>query len=106
MRRILVDHARRHRMAKRSGRWVKLTLDDAIVPGRPPDIDVLDLDEALRHLAGFDLRKSQIAELRFFGGLTLEEAGHVLGLSIATVERDWRAARAWLYAQLTGGHPR
>ena len=102
MRRILVDHARGGRMAKRSGRWLKVTLDDRIAEGRPPDIDVLALDEALTRLSEFDPRKSRIAELRFFGGLSLEETGHVLGISVATVERDWQVARAWLYAALKG----
>jgi DNA-directed RNA polymerase specialized sigma24 family protein len=67
-----------------------------------PDVELLDLDAALTRLAAFDPRKSQIAELRFFGGLSLEETGHVLGLSIATVERDWQAARAWLFAAMKG----
>jgi RNA polymerase sigma factor (TIGR02999 family) len=106
MRRILVDQARRRKMAKRSGQWVKLTLDDAIAPGRPPAIDVLDLDDALLKLSAFDRRKSRIAELRFFGGLSTAEAGHVLAVSTATAEREWRAARAWLVARLTGRHPR
>ena len=66
------------------------------------EVDVLDLDHALSALAAFDTRKSQVAELRFFGGLSLEETGHVLGISVATVEREWQAARAWLYARLTG----
>jgi RNA polymerase sigma-70 factor, ECF subfamily len=103
MRRILVDHARAHKMAKRSGRWVKVTIDDAVAGTQPRDIDLLNLDEAMRRLAEFDPRKSRIAELRFFGGLTLEETSHVLGLSVATVERDWQAARAWLYVQMKGG---
>jgi RNA polymerase sigma-70 factor, ECF subfamily len=102
MRRILVDHARSHRMAKRSGRWAKVTIDDAVAASGPRDIDLLNLDEALRRLAEFDARKSQIAELKFFGGLTLEEMSHVVGVSVATVEREWQAARAWLYAQLSG----
>jgi len=63
---------------------------------------VLDLDRALSELATFDNRKSQVAELRFFGGLSLEETGHALGLSVATLEREWQATRAWLYARLTG----
>jgi RNA polymerase sigma factor (TIGR02999 family) len=105
MRRILVDHARGGRMAKRSGRWVKVTLDERVVGARPPDIDVLALDEALTRLSEFDPRKSRIAELRFFGGLSLEETGHVLGISVATVERDWQVARAWLYAALKGQRP-
>ncbi len=102
MRRILVDHARGGRMAKRSGRWVRVTLSDAVAEMRGPDAEILDLDAALTRLSKFDLRKSQIAELRFFGGLSLEETGHVLGLSVATVERDWQAARAWLYAAMRG----
>jgi RNA polymerase sigma factor (TIGR02999 family) len=102
MRRILVDHARAGRMAKRSGRWVRVTLDDRLAEVEGPQVDVLDLDEALTRLAALDPRKSQIAELRFFGGLSLEEVGHSLGLSVATVERDWRAARAWLYNALKG----
>jgi RNA polymerase sigma-70 factor, ECF subfamily len=100
--RVLVDHARRRNMAKRSGRWLRVPLaaDVAEVPRR--DVELLGLDAALARLATFDPRRSQIAELRFFGGLSLEETGHVLGVSIATVERDWQAARAWLYAQLKG----
>jgi RNA polymerase sigma factor (TIGR02999 family) len=102
MRRILVDRARAQKMAKRSGRWARVTLDEAMAAARPPDVDVLDLDAALTQLASFDERKSQIAELRFFGGLSLEEAGEALGLSVATVERDWQAARAWLSMTLSG----
>jgi len=102
MRRILVDRARAHRMAKRSGRWARITLDEAVVPTRPTDVDVLDLDAALSRLAAFDERKSRIAELRFFGGLSLEETGEALGVSVATVERDWQAARAWLFKTLSG----
>ena len=101
MRRILVDRARGRKMAKRSGRWVRVTLDDALVQRKARDVDVLDLDQALAELAAFDPRTSQIAEQRFFGGLSLEETGRLLGLSVATVEREWQAARAWLYARLT-----
>lgn len=101
MRRILVDRARARKMAKRSGRWIRVTLNEALQQRGADDVDVLDLDAALTELARFDARKSQIAEQRFFGGLSLEETGHVLGLSIATIERDWQAARAWLYARLT-----
>jgi RNA polymerase sigma factor (TIGR02999 family) len=100
MRRILVDHARAGRMAKRSGRWVRVTLDEALGRPAPPDIDIVALDEALTRLATFDLRKSEVAELRFFSGLSLEETGEVLNISVATVEREWQAARAWLYAAL------
>jgi RNA polymerase sigma factor (TIGR02999 family) len=100
MRRILVDRTRGRRMAKRSGRWARVTLDEAAVATRPADVDVLDLDDALTRLAAFDARKSQIAKLRFFGGLSLEETGEALGVSLATVERDWQAARAWLFKTL------
>jgi RNA polymerase sigma factor (TIGR02999 family) len=101
MRRILVDRARARRMRKRSGNWSRVTLCDAVRASQPIDIDVLALDAALTQLATFDARKVQIAELRFFGGLTLEETGEVLGVSLATVERDWQAARAWLFKTLS-----
>jgi RNA polymerase sigma factor (TIGR02999 family) len=103
MRRILIDHARGRRMAKRSGQWVRTPLDEAVAGQAPPDVDVLDLDRALTQLADLDARKSQIAELRFFGGLSLAEVGQVLDVSVATVERDWQTARAFLYAALKGG---
>jgi RNA polymerase sigma factor (TIGR02999 family) len=102
MRRILVDRARARKMAKRSGRWLRVTSEDAIARQAPQPVDVLDLDRALTELASFDPRKSQIVEQRYFGGLSLEETARLLGLSVATVERDWQAARAWLYARLTG----
>lgn len=101
MRRLLVDRARARNMAKRSGRWARVTLNDEMAQGQT-EVDVLDLDRALSALAVFDARKSQVAELRFFGGLSLEETGDALGVSVATVEREWQAARAWLYARLTG----
>jgi RNA polymerase sigma factor (TIGR02999 family) len=99
MRRILVDRARRRKMAKRSGRWARVTLDDRPATDEA-GVDVLDLDRALTRLATLDPRKTQIAELRFFGGLSLAETGTALGLSVATVEREWQTARAWLYAAL------
>ena len=102
MRRILVDQARAHQMAKRSGRWARVSLDEGIAAAPPVDVDIIDLHDALTRLAVFDGRKSQIAELRFFGGLSLEEAGDVLGVSLATVERDWQVARAWLFKELSG----
>jgi RNA polymerase sigma factor (TIGR02999 family) len=101
MRRILVDRARGRRMGKRSGRWARVTLEEGARVTHPSDVDVLDLDDALTRLAAFDPRKSQVAELRFFGGLSLEETGEALGVSLATVERDWQAARAWLYKTLS-----
>jgi RNA polymerase sigma factor (TIGR02999 family) len=100
MRRILVDHARARKMVKRSGRWARVSLANAAAPQAAPSADVLDLHLALNELATFDARKSKVAELRFFGGLSLEETGEVLQLSIATVEREWQAARAWLYSRL------
>ena len=100
MRRILVDRARARHMSKRSGRWARITLVEDVAQSQAREVDVLDLDRALTELAKFDARKSQIAELRFFGGLTLEETGEICDLSLATVERDWQAARAWLYARL------
>jgi RNA polymerase sigma factor (TIGR02999 family) len=102
MRRILIDHARGHKMAKRSGQWLRVTLDDAVADVGPADVQILDLDRALTRLADLDVRKSQIAEMRFFGGLSLAQVAHVLNISVATVERDWQTARAWLYAALKG----
>ena len=81
-RRILVDRARARRMAKRSGRWARVTLDDGVKIGSPVNVDVLDLDAALTRLAAFDPRKCQLADLRFFGGLSLEEAGEALGIAV------------------------
>jgi RNA polymerase sigma factor (TIGR02999 family) len=101
MRRILVDRARAHRAGKRSGQWARVTLDPALAVAGPPEVDLLDLDRALTRLAEFDPRKSRIAELRFFGGLSLKETGDALGLSLATVERDWQFARAWLFNALS-----
>jgi len=106
MRRILVDRARARKTAKRSGRWARVALDESLAVHQSREVDVLDLDTALTELATFDARKSEIAELKFFGGLTLEETGDVLGLSVATVEREWQVARAWLYARLTNKGPR
>jgi RNA polymerase sigma factor (TIGR02999 family) len=105
MRRILVDRARAHRMAKRSGQWARVTLDEAARATPPVGVDVLDLDTALNRLAAFDPRKGQLAELRFFGGLSLQEAGETLGISLATAERDWQAARAWLLKELQRERP-
>ena len=78
-------------MAKRSGGWARVTLDEAVAQRDPPDVDLLDLDAALSELASFDPRKSQVAELRFFGGLSLDDIAQALGISRATVERDWQA---------------
>ncbi|HJZ72950.1 MAG TPA: sigma-70 family RNA polymerase sigma factor [Vicinamibacterales bacterium] len=103
MRRILVDYARARRMPKRSGRWTRVSIVGvAAEPHHPRDVELLDLDAALSELATIDPRKSRVAELRFFGGLSLAETSRVVDISVATVEREWRAARAWLYARLKG----
>lgn len=102
MRRVLVDRARARRTAKRSGRWARVTLDDHLRPDGPAQVDVLDLDRALTRLSAIDPRKSQLAELRFFTGLSLPEASAVLEISVATAERDWQVARAWLFRELRG----
>jgi RNA polymerase sigma factor (TIGR02999 family) len=101
MRRILVDHARRHNVKR--GRGVQhVSLDDVVVvaPGEDAETDLVALDEALIGLARIDPRKAQIVEMRFFGGLTVEEIGEVLKVSAGTIKRDWRAAKAWLYGEL------
>jgi RNA polymerase sigma factor (TIGR02999 family) len=100
MRRILVDHARTHAADKRGGGARKVPLDDANVIGPMVDIDLLALDEALTRLAAVDPQHSRIVELRFFGGLTLDEAAEVMHLSPATIGREWRIAKAWLSAEL------
>ena len=102
MRRVLVDRARERKGTRRKGgQWVQVPFDEARVSRPPLDVSLLDLDSALRELAAFDARKSEVAELRFFAGLTLAEAADALGLSVATIEREWQTARAWLYARLT-----
>jgi RNA polymerase sigma factor (TIGR02999 family) len=100
MRRILIDRARARKRAKRPGDR-QVPLADVDLASHPAGIDLLDLDLALTKLEALDPRKSRVAELRFFGGLSLEETGRVLDLSVATVERDWQFARAWLYQALT-----
>jgi RNA polymerase sigma factor (TIGR02999 family) len=100
MRRILVDRARAQKTSKRSGKWARVTLDPALASTAPAPVDVLDIDAALRDLEAFDKRKSQIVELKFFGGLSLDETAEALGISVATVEREWQAARAWLLTSI------
>lgn len=97
MRRILVNHARDRATAKRGGRAHKVPLSGIDLAGVPPDIEVIDLHDALDRLEALDTRKGRIVELRFFGGLTTEEIAEVLQVSRATVERDWKFARAWLF---------
>ena len=105
MRRILVDHVRRRGFAKRGGGAPHVPLDEVALVVEARGIDVLALDEALAELARLDQRKARVVELRYFGGLTLEETAEVLGVSVDTTKRDWRMARAWLLANLTGRHP-
>jgi RNA polymerase sigma-70 factor, ECF subfamily len=101
MRRILVEHARRHNL-KRGGGVVHVSLEEAAVVGADEDTDLVGLDDAMNSLARIDPRKVQVVEMRFFGGLSVEETAEVLKVSPITVKRDWRAAKAWLYRELTG----
>jgi RNA polymerase sigma factor (TIGR02999 family) len=103
MRRILVDHARRHQAEKRGGFRQKLTLDEAVDYSQTRDVDLVKLDDALTALAKFDARQSRIVELRFFGGLTIEETAEAIGISPATVKVDWSMAKAWLRREIGGG---
>ena len=96
MRQILVQRARARKAAKRGGAPDRVTLDDSLVSTEPPGVDVLALDEALTRLAVFDPEQARIVELRYFGGLTVEETAEVVGISPATVKRQWAMARAWL----------
>jgi RNA polymerase sigma-70 factor, ECF subfamily len=102
MRRILIDHARRHAYAKRGGGAQQVSLDEAVTVTSGVGSELLRLDEALKTLAEMDSRRSQVVELRYFGGLNNEEIAGVLHVSENTVTRDWNMARAWLYQQLTG----
>ena len=101
MRQILVEHARARNADKRGGERRRITLDEAAAVGKPLDVDLLALDEALERLAQRDAQQSRIVELRFFGGLTNEETAEALGISPATVKRAWAVARAWLFRELT-----
>ena len=100
MRRILVDHARSKGSAKRGGGAAKLTLDDALIVANERGRDLVALDDALEALATVDERKSRVIELRFFGGLSVEETAEVLDVSSDTVKRDWRLAKLWLLREL------
>jgi len=100
IRRILVDHARRRGSAKRGGDALQVPLDEMLLQVEACGIEVLALDGALQSLAQIDRRKSRLVELRYFGGLSVEETAEVLGVSSETAKRDWKMARAWLYTQL------
>ncbi len=101
MRRILVDYARNRQYAKRGGNACQVSLDEAVIVSKERSADVVALDDALKGLAEFDLRKSQIVELRFFGGLSIDETAEVLAVSPGTVMRDWTLAKAWLKRAVT-----
>lgn len=103
MRRILIDHARKGQYAKRGGGALKVSLDEAAATTEACAAELLAVDEALERLTVMDARKGRIVELRFFGGLTEDETAEVLGISSPTVQREWRAAKAWLQRMLTEG---
>ncbi|HXR35120.1 MAG TPA: ECF-type sigma factor, partial [Candidatus Binataceae bacterium] len=103
MRRILVDHARKRASVKRGGEALTLALDEADPVTQQREIDLVALDDALVGLAKMDQRQSRLVELRFFGGLSIEETSEVLGVSAPTVKRDWASARAWLFRELSRG---
>lgn len=103
MRRILVDLARAHSRVKRGGGAVQVSLDEAAIVSRERAAELVALDEALTRLAEIDERKSKVVELRFFGGMSVEETAEALGVSPITVKRDWSTAKAWLYRAITSG---
>jgi RNA polymerase sigma-70 factor (ECF subfamily) len=100
IRRILVDHARAQRAAKRGAGAVRLELDEALAVAQQRDLDLIALDDALERLATMDQRQSRIVELRFFAGLSVEDTADVMGISTATVKREWSSARAWLFREV------
>ena len=100
IRRVLVDHARKRRFAKRGGRALRVSLDEVLLVAEGRGVELLVLDRALDELAKIDARKSRVVELRYFGGLSIEETAAVLNVSIDTAKRDWRMAKVWLISQL------
>lgn len=102
MRRILVNHARDRAAVKRGAGAKRVSLSLIVEAGKQVDVDLVVLDEALTQLAQLDPRKSRVVEMKFFGGMTTEEAAEILKVSTATIERDWIAARAWLYRAVVG----
>jgi RNA polymerase sigma-70 factor (ECF subfamily) len=100
MRRILIDHARSYQKAKRGGGAIRVSLDEIAAVTEPQSAELIAVDVALEKLMALDERKGRIVELRFFGGLTEEEAAEVLGISLPTIQREWRAAKAWLHRML------
>jgi RNA polymerase sigma factor (TIGR02999 family) len=109
MRRVLVDHARARARGKRAGGWRRVSLEEAggtANPAAARDVDLLALDAALGELAQLDPERARLVELRFFAGLSIDEAARLLGVSPSTVTRDWRMAKAWLFRRIQGEKPR
>ena len=100
VRRVLVDHARRHQADKRRAEFNLIALDENLDAAAEQSYDLIALDDALQTLAALDPQKSRVVELRYFGGLSVEETAEVLGVSEPTVKRQWRTAKAWLYGEL------
>lgn len=103
MRQILVDHARKQTAAKRGGNAVTLVVNEASAVAKQTSLDLLALDDALKQLASLDPRQSQIVELRFFGGLSIEETAQAVNISPATIKREWATARLWLLHEMNNG---
>ena len=103
MRRLLVDHARRRKRAKRGSGGTRITLVEGLASVEPVDIDAIALDDALQSLEQLDPQKGRLVELRFFGGLTVEETAEVMGTSAGTVKREWQFAKVWLYRRMQQG---
>jgi RNA polymerase sigma factor (TIGR02999 family) len=106
IRHILVDHARSRQYAKRGGGVVQIPIDEALLGARAPGVEVLALDEALTALSKVDPRKGRVVELRYFGGLSVEETAETLRISPETAKRDWKMAKAWLLRELSGNKDR
>jgi RNA polymerase sigma factor (TIGR02999 family) len=103
MRQILVDHARKQTAAKRGGNAVTLVVNEGSAVSRETSLDVIALDDAMKRLASLDPRQCQIVELRFFGGLSIEETAQAVNISTATIKREWATARLWLYNAMNSG---
>jgi RNA polymerase sigma factor (TIGR02999 family) len=106
MRRILVNHAKAQKRAKRGGHWRRITLDETLLMTNQPSLDLIALDEALAKLEALDGRKARLVEVRFFAGMTVNETAEVLGVSPATVKRDWSLAKTWLLREIRKGDRR
>ena len=104
MRRVLADHARSHNAVKRGAGMPELELNESVAQAQSRSVDVMDLEEALQKLEKLDPQQGKIVELRFFSGLSIEDTANVLGISPATVKRDWAAARAWLFREVAARH--